>query len=216
VIDGFLGMRTVVRYLRSVGCKLLIARTFEEALRAVKNEKFDVAIVDIAWVADKRIPQHEQLDAGWDLSDKIEEADASTGRQGTPQIICSNRFDTKPDLIYEAVRRKHLPVLKSYDENGGRSLKVAIDYLFTTRSQRPKSREDFLELIAAELKTAFVGSVTKNSESYRRWERIAIPAAAFVVILIILGVVFTALGHIEFKTIEGLASLVASALGALL
>jgi len=115
-IRAFVIMRRAVKAMRD-NYDVTVARRFNDALALVRDEHFDVAIIDLGWYADHDLKEAERATAGWKLADAIDEADARhLERPATAQIIYSARFATDPALSGMAANKGRLPFFKPYKE----------------------------------------------------------------------------------------------------
>jgi hypothetical protein len=127
-ISAFLPMRQAVKTLRD-GYDVTIANTYKEALRLVKENHFDIAIVDLRWDADEKVPRVKSTNAGWTICDAIEEADKDAPLLPTFQIVYSSRLYDEPQLGILAAQRSKLPIYKSYDEAGNQALLAVVNFI---------------------------------------------------------------------------------------
>jgi hypothetical protein len=209
---GFWNMRQTVKILRSGGYDVSIANTKRKALNLIKATHFDIAIVDLMWAADKDIP-FDRDNAGWEISHEIEEVDKATNTF-TFQIICSSRFNKKPEIAKDAANRSKLPVFKSYNEAGGQSLLAAVNFIEKYTSN-PSTREIVLDAVKGfrqTMQTLLNEALTQE----RRWTAITIVLVALSVILILVGALAAIFGHVQAGTLTSISSVITSAVSILL
>lgn len=118
--DGFIEAFKVMRRARravSEDNDVTVARSFKEAMSLVRNQDFDVAIIDLGWYADLALPEQDREFAGWKIADALDEADRlRPQRPPTAQIIYSARFGSRPELGEIAAGKARLPFPKPYEE----------------------------------------------------------------------------------------------------
>jgi len=128
-INAFLPMRHAVKTLRDGYYDVTVARTYEEAINYIKINHFDIAIVDLRWDADEKVPEVQSDNMGWAICDAIEEADKETKLPPTFQIVYSSRFQSEPHLAIRAAQESKLPVFKSYNEAGSQALLATVNFI---------------------------------------------------------------------------------------
>ncbi len=214
--NGSTGMRKILEELRrGRSYDITVSRTLAEAREQIQRNTFDIAIVDIRWEAEDKLPAHERDSAGWSISDEIEEVDENKGRK-TLQIICSSRFDTEPALTLEVVRRKKFPVLKIYNEQGGRALKLAIDYLEEAVLKGQRTPGQFFQEMMDQLQSSLVRATENMRQIQNKWIKVAIPVTIIAVLVLFAGIILAAVGYIQVDTIHTISTILTAALCALL
>lgn len=128
-INAFLPVRHAVKTLRDGYYDVTVARTYEEAINYIKINHFDIAIVDLRWDADEKVPESQSDNMGWAICDAIEEADKGTKLPPTFQIVYSSRFQSEPHLAIRAAQESKLPVFKSYNEAGSQALLATVNFI---------------------------------------------------------------------------------------
>ena len=158
-IEAFKVMRRAKRAV-SEDNKVTVARRFKDALSLVRNQDFDVAIIDLGWYADDSISETiERSQAGWVIADALDEADQQhPERSPTAQIIYSARFNSSPGLGEIAANKGRLPFLKPYEEQATISLKSR---------ERTKEREDREAAACQSLRAtlSFIGHLRASAAS---------------------------------------------------
>lgn len=124
-------MGGIVKSLRDVGYHITTARFHSDARRVIKENEFDLAIIDLGWFMDDGLPETARPAAGWSLCEALDEKDQQ-GQRRTPQIIFSSRFPTEPELSREAARRQKLPVFKEATDTVRNSLIAAVGFVDAT------------------------------------------------------------------------------------
>lgn len=213
-IEHFLSMKDAVKVLMDGGCDVSTANTKREALNLIKATHFDIAIVDLRWYFDMDVPDKDKENTGWMICDAIEEADRRATNTPTFQIVCSSRFDKKPQIAIIAGQKSKLPVFKSYNEAGSQSLLAAVNFIEKYMSN-PSTRDVALDAVKSfrqTIQTLLNEALTQE----RRWATITIGLAALSVILILVGALAAIFGYAQAGTLTSICSVITSAISILL
>lgn len=197
-INAFAVMRQAVNTLRD-GCDVKVARRYREVLSLIKQERFDVAIVDLGWAGDGDVPRNLERTAGWQLVDAITKEDAQhPERPPTALIIYSSRFETDPSLGQEAAARGILPFYKPYGERFSLPLDdapVALDRKERTRvaCEALKGAVKFIEQLRNRrverlLRSAEEG-LARATNRERQWHRLTLSMVAVGILAVFAGLV---------------------------
>jgi CheY-like chemotaxis protein len=140
-----LWFRELIDSLKAQGLQLILVRTFSEAEQRISQAAdYDVAIIDLSWTGDRKVPSHEKKSAGLTLIDKIAAKNEQSGRY-TPVIAFSQNYKDQPLLVATVLEKSALPIQKEYTEVGHRTLAAAVKLLAKLRpAASPKSMDDVL------------------------------------------------------------------------
>jgi hypothetical protein len=213
-VQAFWEMRQTVKTLRDGGYDVSIANTKRKALTLIKATHFDIAIVDLMWAADEKVPPTERDNTGWMICDEIEKADRRATNTPTFQIICSNRFDKVPQIAITAGQKSKLPIFKSYNEAGRQSLLAAVNFIEKYMSN-PSTREVALDAVKG-FRQTMQALLNEALTQERRWTAITIVLVALSVILILVGALAAIFGHAQAGTLTSISSVITSAVSILL
>lgn len=111
------------------GYKVTATNTFRQALESIDETRFDIAIIDLNWAADKAVPRDERTNKGWDLCDEIEERNKRRPNDATFQIAYSSRFTKRSELAMQAANRGILPLFKAYTRASNYALLAAVRFV---------------------------------------------------------------------------------------
>lgn len=210
--EGFIEAFKVMRRARqAVGedHDVTVASSIEEALRLVRTEDFDVAIIDLGWYADPAVPEAERAMAGWKIAAALDEADQRhPQRTPTAQIIYSARFGTQPQLAERAASRGRLPFLKPYKEQftiplesqagmkksedrveaACQSLRATLSFIEHVRTSGTSPQENVERNMTVLLQTASDG-VSRAVDRERKWDSLTRILLALSIAIVLTGVV---------------------------
>src|SRR5208282_633976 len=114
-ITAFEKMRGIVKALRDRNCSVTVANTYKRAMELAGDRHFDIAIIDLGWFGDDSLEPSVKDSAGWDISNRIEQADKKLSpHQPTARIIYSSRFASNPEISEKASKEGILPFFKVY------------------------------------------------------------------------------------------------------
>jgi hypothetical protein len=204
-INAFAVMRQAVNTLRD-GYDVKVARRYREALSLIKEETFDVAIVDLGWAGDADVPRNLERTAGWQLIDAIKTEEAQhPERPPTAQIMYSSRFETDPGLGQEAAAQGILPFYKPYGERFSLPLSdapVALDRKERTRVACESLRGvvKFIE----QLRNRRVERILQSAEEglaratnrERQWDRLTLSMVTVGILAVFAGIVASLFGSV--------------------
>ena len=211
-IEHFQSMRDAVKVLRVGGYDVSFANTKRKALDLIHETHFDIAIVDLRWYFDMDVPEEDKENTGWALCNAIEEADRKATSTSTFQIVCSSRFDKNPDIAMIAAQRFKLPVFKSYNEAGSKSLLASLKFIEKYMSS---PREVALNAVKDYWKSA-QKALDEAQTKERRWSAITIVFVALSVILTFVAVLAVLFGYAQAGTLPSISSAITSVVSALL
>jgi CheY-like chemotaxis protein len=134
--EGFVFLRKVVTLLKARGYSVDSASTPDQLRALVKNNAYDVVVMDLCWfTAEKASPSDRQV-LGWQLAEEI-------GLNSSAQIIMfSHKFYDDPDLATVAADKGCLPVYKSYDEACARNLLVTVRWATRQKATQGASNDE--------------------------------------------------------------------------
>ncbi len=205
-IDAFGVMRQALKILRD-GSNVTAARRFNDALNFIRNERFDVAIIDLGWAGDSAVPADTERTAGWKLVEAIQNEDAKhPERQPTAQINYSSRFEVQPTLGQEAAQQGVLPFYKPYGERHSLPLgqepekKVGREERVRVASESLLAVVKFIEHLRTReverlLQTAREGTV-RASKDQHEWHRLTLLMVAAGALIVFAGVVASLFGGV--------------------
>ena len=114
-IRAFGKMRGIVKALRDRNYSVTVANTYQTAMELATDRHFDIAIIDLGWFGDHSLERSARDAAGWDISNRIEQADKKLSpHQPTARIIYSSRFASNPEISEKASKLGILPFFKVY------------------------------------------------------------------------------------------------------
>lgn len=139
-ILAFEKMRGIVKALRERNYSVTVASTYKKAMELATDRHFDIAIIDLGWFGDHSLESSVRDTAGWDISNRIEQADKKLSpHQPTARIIYSSRFASSPEISEKASRLGILPFFKVYSERD--SYPIATDKKSPAVQQRSADRD---------------------------------------------------------------------------
>jgi hypothetical protein len=198
---AFKETRKTVRRLQMAGYDVTLARTVAEAESYIKEQCFDIAIIDLGWGADMAIPENERGYKGWELSNLMEEMD-KVHQTRTKQIVYSIKFLKDPELSRMAARRGKLPVFKSDSsgEEGRESLMAAISFIGSMMdASSPKEESTLISLKRAQALMADM--LEEPLRQYRTWFRVTVGLVSISVVTLVAGVLIVLLGENQSLTV---------------
>ncbi len=134
--EGFVFIRKLINLLRARGYSVDCADTPAKVIDLVKNETYDVVVLDLGWYTIENIPYDDRMILGWQLAEGIH-------RNSSAQILMfSNRFYDDQELARTAAEKGCLPVYKSYDEACARNLLVTILWAILKKSLTETLRDE--------------------------------------------------------------------------
>jgi hypothetical protein len=218
---GFVFTQRAVQGLQDGQFELFRANDFADALKQVEARHFDIAIVDLGWMMDPKVPEWKQPSAGWDIAQAIDAADTLAGHT-TAKILYSSRLISDPKILADAAHAKMLPVLKPaprWFEDGNAaqlgidSLQAAVRYLAaevhegspTFRTAQHEARQQAIERRFQEAPL----------EAERTWRRLAMGAAIASLMLVFGGIAFAMLGKLDVFALSELCGILATAVSGL-
>jgi hypothetical protein len=203
-LKGFISARRTAEKLRSGGHEVNLANSYAKALDLVEREHFDIAIVDLAWFADRALSNPERDAAGWRISAAIAKADTKFGTT-TRQIMYSGMFAKELGTSIEAASRGILPIYKSNNEATHEALKAAVKFVETQLSSR-----------AEEIRILLRQSVEEPIRQHRLWFRFTlgcVVASVAVALVGSMGVFFVNVNAQRFQIVlESLPALISGIL----
>jgi hypothetical protein len=228
---AFLVMRQAVNTVRE-GNDVTIARRFDDALSLIREQDFDLAIIDLGWFTDDTVPEAHREAAGWRLADAIDQADAHRpGRLPTAQIIYSARLEKNPEISERAANKGKLPFLKPYEQTftiplGSPELKVkesdrvdaACRWLRATVSfvEHTRTSEERLDRDLNAMRQAVVQGWQDAVERERRWDRLTRTLLTMGVLLVFIGVLAALFFGIPQGTVTAVSGVIVSLIPRLL
>jgi PleD family two-component response regulator len=111
------------KYLKQHGLDVVEVRHFEEAKRRLRNQDYDVAVIDLSWTGDYKLPPGERENVGLELLSLVNDDE---DERYIPVIAFSQNFRDDYSLVDRVLERGALPVAKTYDELGHRVLEGSI------------------------------------------------------------------------------------------
>jgi hypothetical protein len=109
---------------------------YDEAIEEVKNNHFDIAIVDLGWFNDDLFRGSNPGSAGWDICNAIDERNKRLGDKPTLHIALSERFNNEqdgPELLSQAAKDGRLPFVRIENSPVNlKALKACTQFLQTT------------------------------------------------------------------------------------
>lgn len=213
-INSFLPMRHTVKTLRD-GYDVTIARTYDEAINLIKSNHYDIAIVDLRWDADEKVPREQSDNAGWAICDAIEEADKDSPHSPTFQIVYSSRFDREPHLAMLAAQKSKLPVYKSYNEAGSLALLAAVNFIekhLSSQSTQDKVTLEAVKTFRQPIQNYLSDSLTRT----RQWTIATLVLVSISVVLILAGATAAIFGYVQVGTLTSVSSVITSAVSILI
>jgi hypothetical protein len=215
-ISAFVVMRQAVNALRDAGYDLSTATTYDEALRLVGQEHFDIAIIDLGWFADARLPASKQRYAGWDICREIDRADQESEVEPTLQIVFSDRFLKDATISMQAADRGKLPVFKNYTNPtaGQEALKAAVKFIEGNLAQ-PSDLVRMFRGWASDLGKRILESYDESIKRERQWSTLTMVFIALSVIILLGGVVGAILLGTQIEILTSAASIVSGLISTL-
>jgi hypothetical protein len=143
--DDFRWFTGLLDYLeRTKGLRVVPVRSFSEASARIEDKAdYDVAVVDMSWWGDARLPpgRRARHNRGLDLLKRLAELQAAGAAVST--IALSQNFKDDFELMSTVLDLDALPMPKSYDVHGlgYRALYAAIDHLAKQQRRRVGERE---------------------------------------------------------------------------
>jgi len=186
-INAFPEMRLAVKTLESTGYEVDIANKSEEAFSLINDNQYDIAIVDLGWFADDKIPESEKDEYGWKICKAINKVDEDRGTS-TPQIMFSNRFYRKPEISVAAADRRILPIFKNYEESGNKALMASVKFI-----ENLMKTSSPLDVLVDEFKAhraILVQQGKANLEHYYLWSKRTYYVMVAGVVVILIGVIY--------------------------
>jgi CheY-like chemotaxis protein len=132
---GFGFMYRVVKLLRDQGYAVDCANTPDEAVRRASAETYSVIVLDLGWYTVEKMGYDEKMVHGFLMAEQIR------AKSWAPILMYSNRFFDEEDLARTAAEKGCLPVYKSYDEVGAKSLLVSIRWAALRRDSAAMVRD---------------------------------------------------------------------------
>lgn len=213
-INAFLIMRHTVKTLRD-GYDVTVAYAYADAINLIKNNHYDIAIVDLRWDADQNFPHEQSENAGWAICDAIEEADRTNHCPPTFQIVYSSRFDREPHLAMLAAQKSKLPVYKSYNEAGSLALLAAVNFI-----EKHLSSQSARDTIALETVNTFRQTIQEYLSDAlirtKQWTTITLVLVSISVVLVLLGAAAAIFGYIQVGALTSVSSVLTSAVSILI
>jgi hypothetical protein len=217
-IQAFGVMRQAVDILRD-GCNLTVAREFRRALQSIRDEQFDVAIIDLGWAGDAQVPRQDERTAAWKLIDALQAEDAKhPERQPTAKIIYSSRFEVDPTLGHQAAEKGILPFCKPYGERHSLPLgdepekAVSRQERVRVASESLRAVVKFVEHLRGRdvqlLVNAASREMSRALKDQRDWHRMAMMTVAAGVVIILGGVITSLAGHVQAGVVSTLSGVV--------
>jgi len=115
-------------------------RRFEKAeIEAQKRDDYDVAVIDLSWSGDDRIPLGKRKNKGLEILKTIHKENESGKRGYKPIIAFSQNYKDDPELMSLVLDAGALPVPKNYTPLGYSSISSAITYLVNLRPPNTKN-----------------------------------------------------------------------------
>jgi hypothetical protein len=112
-------MYRLIKLLRSQGYQVDPANTPAEALRLAAAKSYNVIVLDLGWWTQKK-GDDKKMVLGFQIADNMR------ARSPAQILMFSNRFFDDEALARTAAEKGCLPVYKSYDDVGAKSLLVTI------------------------------------------------------------------------------------------
>jgi len=208
-------MGEVVQALRDAGYRLTTARTYADAVEQIASNDFDLAIIDLGWYLDTKVPRHERPSAGWSLCERLDEKAArSNGR--IPQILFSSRFPVEPGLSREAARKQKLPMFKQATPIVLNSLMAAVGFVEATIGAQRSQEAGNPKRFERELQDIALGFYKESIADYRRWTKLSLGFVAGGLVLVLAGAGIAFYGAIGVATLSSISSLICTTIAALL
>jgi hypothetical protein len=204
-IDGFAHTRQMVQVLRDASYDVTVARTFSRTLQLIRQERFDIAVIDLTWYGDASLRGRDWQNAGWKISTALEEADKSAQRRETPQIIHSNRFRDDATLSIEAANRGKLPLYKGYDRAGYEALKATVKFIeHEVLSISPNRADDAWQILKQHAR--------ERLEQQKRLFNLCLGFIIVSCVCVVVGILLSFFSRVTVGTLTGVVSVFSSLL----
>lgn len=208
----------MIRILKDAAYHVTTANHFNEAIETVKNQHFDIAIVDLGWYNDNLFPDGgDRESAGWDICTAIDNSDKKRGDRPTLQIIASDRFKNEkdgPGLLTTAARDGRLPFVKIQDSQVNlECLKACTQFLDKTindTSPAALARQALIE--SEQIRSKYLDEPLKQ---LRTWAAVALVCVCLGFVIILGGAVGVLRGSQEVRVLTSVNGVISGAMAAL-
>lgn len=207
----------MIQILKDAAYQVTTVNHFNEAIKKVKNDHFDIAIVDLGWYNDDLFPGGDRGSAGWDICKEIDNRYKKRGGKPTLQIIASDRFKNEkegPGLLSTAANNGRLPFVKIQDSQVNlEALKACTQFLEKTlevTSPAGLARRALSELEA--IRNKYLDEPLKQ---LRSWAAAALVCACLGFVIVLMGAVRVVHGPLQGGVLTSLNGVISGAVAAL-
>lgn len=216
-IEAFTETKKTVKRLQRDGYDIILARTIPEAEMYIREQIFDIAILDLGWGTDSSIPENERAYIGWKLADLIAEIDHQR-QTTTMRIMYSIKFLKDPELSRIAANKGILSIFKSEASGpeGRESLMAAVNFIKSLICTLTPERSISVNAMISNQKL-MTDMLSESLRQYRGWFIVTIFfVSVSIITLIATGfIVLFNEGH-QINTITALSNILTNIISALL